>query len=299
MSTTVFSTTLQKLRKEKGVTQEQLASYLGVSAQAVSKWENGSYPEGDLLLKLSEYFDVSISFLFGQEKKQVSIEQAVMDAIYEVENDGKNPEGLIKKMQQILWAMQNGPWSGNREFYNMPELDISPRTGSCITNDAGFTFMSLNKNTPLYTLVKEPKEGFESTLPDIDRAREFLTTLSEKGALEILLYMLSLRDSEFVTVKTISENTKLPEPRVRELIGKIDNEANYNCAFPFIYVLDSNSNRDKVYGVHSYVTGLYLPFLMIVKMFLEPLDGYQMQIAMRGKPWIAKKAKGGKDAKEK
>ena len=55
-TTTVFSTNLQQLRKKRGVTQEQLANHLGVSPQAVSKWENGSYPEGDLLPKISEYF---------------------------------------------------------------------------------------------------------------------------------------------------------------------------------------------------------------------------------------------------
>ena len=46
-----FASTLQTLRKEAGLTQEQLASKFGVSAQAVSKWENGSFPEGDLIHK--------------------------------------------------------------------------------------------------------------------------------------------------------------------------------------------------------------------------------------------------------
>ena len=35
------------LRKEKGLTQEQLAMRLNVSPQAVSKWENSSYPDGE------------------------------------------------------------------------------------------------------------------------------------------------------------------------------------------------------------------------------------------------------------
>lgn len=48
---TTFSAQLQKLRKEHGVTQDTLAAHLGVSPQAVSKWENGSYPDGDLLLR--------------------------------------------------------------------------------------------------------------------------------------------------------------------------------------------------------------------------------------------------------
>ena len=51
---TVFGTQLQKLRKNSGITQEQLAAKLGVSPQAVSKWDNASYPDGDLLPKLAD-----------------------------------------------------------------------------------------------------------------------------------------------------------------------------------------------------------------------------------------------------
>ena len=83
-NSTVFATNLQALRKQRGVTQEQLAHYLGVSPQAVSKWENGSYPEGDLLPKISEYFGVSISYLYGQEAQAVSLEQRILDTMQDI-----------------------------------------------------------------------------------------------------------------------------------------------------------------------------------------------------------------------
>jgi len=51
-----FLEKLQTLRKEKGLSQEQLADLLNVSCQAVSKWESGqTYPEIDKLIRLSDF----------------------------------------------------------------------------------------------------------------------------------------------------------------------------------------------------------------------------------------------------
>lgn len=76
---TVFSKQLQKLRKQSGITQEQLAAKLGVTAQAVSKWENGSYPDSDLLPKIADIFDVSIDNLYGRGEERCSFEQQVLN----------------------------------------------------------------------------------------------------------------------------------------------------------------------------------------------------------------------------
>lgn len=55
-------------RKEKGVTQEELARHLGVSKPAVSKWESGqSYPDIILLPELAAYFNISVDNLLGYE----------------------------------------------------------------------------------------------------------------------------------------------------------------------------------------------------------------------------------------
>ncbi len=61
-----LGTTIRRLRTEKGMTQEELADYAGVSFQAVSKWETGTTtPDIALLPRLAVFFGVRIDDLFG------------------------------------------------------------------------------------------------------------------------------------------------------------------------------------------------------------------------------------------
>lgn len=60
----VFGKKLKQLRKQRGMSQEQLAAQIMVSRQAISKWETGeSMPDTDNILQLSELFGVSIDYL--------------------------------------------------------------------------------------------------------------------------------------------------------------------------------------------------------------------------------------------
>ena len=106
MAATVFSTQLQKLRKTKGIKQEQLAEHLGVSTQAVSKWENGSYPDGDLLPRIAEYFEVSIDYLYGNESKEMCLEQQVQEYLRKKRKENENEQTKLEWMKEFLWAMQ-------------------------------------------------------------------------------------------------------------------------------------------------------------------------------------------------
>lgn len=63
-----FAENLQSIRREKHLSQEELAELLGVSRQAVSKWEQGSgYPEVEKLLVLSRELNVSLDSLMAAE----------------------------------------------------------------------------------------------------------------------------------------------------------------------------------------------------------------------------------------
>ena len=68
--------TIRKARRERGLTQEQLAEVMGVSVGAVSKWEQGqSIPEIGLLMELADFFQTSVDALLGFEIRNGSREE--------------------------------------------------------------------------------------------------------------------------------------------------------------------------------------------------------------------------------
>ena len=70
----VFSEKLQILRKNKGLTQEELAEKLGVSRQAVAKWESGQvYPDIYNLIQISNLMNVSVDYLVKDQDCAVNI----------------------------------------------------------------------------------------------------------------------------------------------------------------------------------------------------------------------------------
>lgn len=66
---------LKKLRKEKSITQEQLAEILGVSNRSISRWENGTtMPDFDLLIQMAKYYDVEIDEILDGERKAENVD---------------------------------------------------------------------------------------------------------------------------------------------------------------------------------------------------------------------------------
>ena len=65
-------TILLELRKQKGISQEELAEQIFVTRQAVSRWENGeTVPNTETLKLLSKFFDVSINTLLGSPRQLI------------------------------------------------------------------------------------------------------------------------------------------------------------------------------------------------------------------------------------
>ena len=64
----MLSKNLKIFRKRKGLTQENVAEALNIVRQTISKWEKGiSVPDADMLIKLAEILDVSVSELIGSD----------------------------------------------------------------------------------------------------------------------------------------------------------------------------------------------------------------------------------------
>ena len=71
---------LKTLRREKNLTQEQLAEQLGVSGRTVSRWETGNnMPDISLLAELAQFYDVSIPEIIDGERKSEKMDEEVKE----------------------------------------------------------------------------------------------------------------------------------------------------------------------------------------------------------------------------
>lgn len=91
---------LKELRKEKSMTQEQLAEYLNVSGRTVSRWETGSnMPDLDILIELADYYEVDIRTLLDGERKSEKMNKEVEETILKVADyTNQEKERLARRM---------------------------------------------------------------------------------------------------------------------------------------------------------------------------------------------------------
>lgn len=90
---------IKELRKERGITQEELANNIGISFQAVSKWENGiALPDITLTPTLASYFGVSMDELFDFSLQQIEaeIEKIADDAYKFRESDPQKSRNILE-----------------------------------------------------------------------------------------------------------------------------------------------------------------------------------------------------------
>ncbi|MBP3378290.1 MAG: helix-turn-helix domain-containing protein [Clostridia bacterium] len=93
---------IKRFRKERGLTQEQLAEALGVTVGAVYKWENGrSTPEIEMLLQLADLFEVSLDALIGFEAQNGSA-TALDERIFELQRQKKYADAITEAEKALL-----------------------------------------------------------------------------------------------------------------------------------------------------------------------------------------------------
>lgn len=100
---------IQKLRKVNGISQEELADKVGVSRQAVSKWESGqSVPDIEKVITLSEVFDVTTDYLLkGTEAPRQESQKLIHANIFTIVATVLNFIGLI--VSCAVWYEEQVP----------------------------------------------------------------------------------------------------------------------------------------------------------------------------------------------
>ena len=131
----MFGENLKALRKNKGITQEELAARLNIVRQTISKWEKGqSVPDAEMLVKLAEVFEVPVSHLLGSRIESDARPDALAEQLARINEQLviKNcchRSGTPKTATESMVKKRCRPCTGSSCFGNL----VSPlrRFGRC------------------------------------------------------------------------------------------------------------------------------------------------------------------------
>ncbi len=182
-----FAENIRKYRILRGLTQEELAAKVGVSGQAVSKWEtNDTLPDTALLPDLADALDVSIDLLFGHTCTSA---EAVMPALFGYITAGDSEKSFDRRTYDVIAAAYKA--STWREHGDEPWWNWMPKNPMCridLYTDELVGVMFDHPDFPLCTTVPEPKEGYESYINEHSAA--YLAALSDPDVLNCIVTML-------------------------------------------------------------------------------------------------------------
>ena len=97
---------LRRLRKEKGLTQEQLAESLFVSGRTVSRWETGTnMPDLSILILLAEFYDVEIKEILDGERSKGTVEKEMKETLSKVADYSRMEKEKAAKAGSMAFSL--------------------------------------------------------------------------------------------------------------------------------------------------------------------------------------------------
>ena len=95
---------LQELRKEKGLTQEQLAEQLGVARRTVSRWEIGAnMPDLDILVELSDLYAVDLREILNGERERERMNEELKETVLQVADYSSEEKARLMQRMHLMF----------------------------------------------------------------------------------------------------------------------------------------------------------------------------------------------------
>ena len=271
-----LSANIKRLRQEKNMTQEQLAAKLGVSAQAVSKWETSeTYPDGTLLVPLAQELEVSLDVLFDNNSVSMAdISGRIMSLIYNTTEKDR-----FHLARDICWQIERGLFNCRMEIgkeYDPNEIK-NRKNASYILDDNGFTIVS-NGKEPFFSVFPEPTEGYGYFLNDKDDLQKIFAALSHTDTMTALIYLYRKNWNYVFESSVLVKDCDIPSDRIDAVLGdllqlKVMGKKNLTI---------SGEERTLYYSTPSH----NLIALFIMAREIGYRGGYDLQSHFRNTPFI-------------
>lgn len=265
----IIGETIQKLRRAQGETQEQLANAVGVSAQAVSKWENGGVPDIELLPTIAEHYGVTIDALFGNElSESVGLRQAFLKTFAETPQDE-----WIDKVFEHLWDIEQTAF-GTYECEDSIDDAAKLHAASSVNIAGGFTHMGVDKLK--YFLLVPDSLDWDEALFGADHATgvdsfdypAFFKDFSDPEFFRVLLEMHRRDNDKQFTPSLFVRNFGIKPEKVDELVKLLK-----KYSFLWSMSVDLDGETMELYSFH--INPCFVALLIFARQIIaRPMSWY-------------------------
>ncbi len=271
-----FSQNVKRFRTAKNLTQEQLAAALGISAQAVSKWETSeTYPDGALLVPLANELGVSLDELFGNENVTMAdISRRIIEIVGRTEEKER-----FNVARDICWQIERGFFNCRMDIEkNYDSYEIKNiRNASYVLDDHGFTAIS-NGKEPFFAVFPEPEEGFGHFLCDREELIKIFAALSSPDTFSALEFLYRRNADYIFESSVLARECGIPEKKISGVMGDL---------------MQLRAVRKNDVTVNDRVRTLYYscPSHKLIALFLMAREigykgAYSLQADSRSKPFL-------------
>ncbi len=270
----ILSERIAALRKERGLTQEQLGRLVGVSYQAVGKWEKGGAPDVELLPILSRQLGVTIDALFGMEGGE---QEDPADAV------GRWLRGFPSKERldqfcRLVWSSKQYFLPDEDGEINLPITDYPESCKfaygdgsellqlSQIVAEGGIFFDVHAEDLSFVTLWPKPKGGWTKWLAPKEEYRRLFALLAKPGCLELMEYIYNRKIGWF-SASVVTKHLQMTREAVEELLEDLA-----GLRLLSSMELELEDGETNVYQVAE--PWKLIPFLMLARTLMQCESNY-------------------------
>lgn len=282
MCTEMIGKRIALLRKKKGVKQEELAAYTGVSAQAVSKWENGGVPDIGLLPKIADFFSVSVDTLFGRALSDCTeFRTAVIKKI-----SGAPDRRKAETAFNICWDIERALMpqieyvdSGSLDDI-IKELGDNGRIYSSVISDIGFTRMGITDISQYFLLVPDPKNTDIAYFDGIDYPA-FFKDMSDKTFFDAIVFLNSRSSDKAFTSSLLIRELGVETDRAEEILNLL---GKYRMIYSSQLELD-----DEIQTVYYFnPTPSFVALLIFARELIDTPENFAYHSSKRKQPYFTR-----------
>lgn len=210
---------IRTYRTKLNLTQEMLGEKVGVSAQAVSKWESdSSLPDTALLPQIAAALNVSVDALFGIVPGS---QRTMLESLYAYHS--QTPRDHRTQMQNA-WEMAFHGFISSIWRYTPENIQEMPSQSVQIIWDEGFAQGWYYPESPAFVMTPRPAEGWDRVLADDEKIRAVFAAMADGEVWKALCWLMTHKPFYKFLFPVLLRDTGIPaesEGKVKEALMRL------------------------------------------------------------------------------